>query len=278
MSSTQAAALQGRLKERVRDFWSEVSCGEVYAIGASFPEALEAHAAARYRLEPYIPTFARFPEGHGRDVLEVGVGMGADHLQWAQARPRSLAGVDLTQRAIDHTRARLKGAGLRSDLRVGDAERLPFADASFDIVYAWGVIHHSPDTPRSAREMHRVLRPGGVARVMIYHTYSVVSALLWVRYALLTGRPRQSLEEMCAHHLQGPGRKSYTIPEARQMFADFSRVDVVPQISFGDLLQGAVGQRHNGPLLAAARKVWPRWLIRTALRRHGLYLLIEAVR
>ena len=63
--------------------------------------------------------------------------MGADHMEWARSRPRSLTSIDLTPRAIEHTRKRLAIYGLESDLHLGDAERLNFDDASFDLVYSW---------------------------------------------------------------------------------------------------------------------------------------------
>ena len=120
-------------KQAVHDFWERASCGEeAYAHGGSSRERLEAQARTRYELEPYIRQFARFESGRGLDVLEVGVGMGADHLEWARHMPRSLSGIDLTERAIAHTATRLALYGLRSDLRVADAEKLPFRDASFD--------------------------------------------------------------------------------------------------------------------------------------------------
>src|ERR1043166_1646541 len=156
------------LKDDVRRFWSEASCGEVYARGDSLLRQLQAQAQARYRLEPYIPKFARFEDGDGKDILEIGVGMGADHLRWAQAKPRSLAGFDLTERAVNYTRSRVNAYGLTSRLLVGDAENLPFPGDSFDLVYSWGVLHHTPNTPAAIRSVLRVLRPGGTARVMIY--------------------------------------------------------------------------------------------------------------
>jgi SAM-dependent methyltransferase len=266
------------LKESVRAFWDAASCGEVYAAGGDLRERLEAHASARYALEPYIFSFARFPEGRGRDVLEIGVGMGADHLEWAKAEPSSLTGIDLTARGVEFTRARLAMAGRASDLRVADAEALPFPDASFDLVYSWGVLHHSPDTPRAIREVHRVLRPGGTARVMIYHTYSLVGYMLWLRFALLAGRPTLSLADLYARHLESPGTKAYSIGEARAMFSAFRRTSAWSQLSFGDLLEGAVGQRHRGLVLSTAKALWPRWLLRRVLRRHGLMLLVEAVK
>jgi SAM-dependent methyltransferase len=266
------------IKDRVQEFWEGASCGEVYAQGDLLPDRLEHQARTRYELEPYIRDFAHFAGGAGRDVLEIGVGMGADHLEWARAQPRSLAGIDFTRRAIAFTRRRLEAQGLTSDLRVADAEDLPWADDSFDIVYAWGVIHHSPDTPRAVGEILRVLRPGGEAKVMIYHASSMIGYMLWLRYGLLAGRPARRLREIYAHHLESPGTKAYSVAEARGLFAGFSRVEIRPQLGPGDLLEGGVGQRHRGALLSIARALYPRWLVRRFLPNHGLYLLIRATK
>lgn len=266
------------LKDEVRDFWDAASCGEVYARGETLQQQYEAHAQARYELEPYIRDFAQFPSGAGRDVLEIGVGMGADHVEWARSGPRSLNGVDLTPRAIEHTRTRLEFLGLHSSLRVGDAEQLPFENDSFDVVYSWGVLHHSPDTPRAIAEVHRVLRPDGTARIMIYHRRSIMAIMLWVRYGLLAGKPRRTFTDILAHHLESPGTKGYTVSEARAMCRGFSSVEVRPFLSFGDLLQGEVGQRHRGPLLQIAKALWPRRLIRATMGRLGTQLFITAVK
>jgi ubiquinone/menaquinone biosynthesis C-methylase UbiE len=270
--------MESDLKLEVARFWDASSCGEVYATGSSLAASYETQSRTRYLLEPYLREFAHFEDATGRDVLEIGVGMGADHVEFARARPRSLHGVDLTPRAIEHTRQRLELLGLASNLEVADAEQLPFPDASFDYVYSWGVLHHSPDTPRAVREVWRVLRPGGVARIMIYHRRSITGYLLWLRYALLAGRPWRSLDDVYWHHLESPGTKAYRLRQARQMFEPFSAVDCRVQLAFGDLLLGEAGQRHRGPLLSLGRKIWPRSLIQRFLRHHGLFLLIEARR
>jgi ubiquinone/menaquinone biosynthesis C-methylase UbiE len=268
----------GALKSAVGEFWEQGSCGEVYAQGDSERERFEAQARSRYQMEPFIFSFARFATGAGKDVLEIGVGMGADHVEWAKSGPRSLTGVDLTQRAVDFTRSRLALYGLSSTVRTADAERLPFADESFDIVYSWGVLHHTPDTPRAIREVWRVLRPGGTARVMVYHRHSLLGYMLWVRYALLKGRPRTSLDRVYAEYLESPGTKAYTADEVRGLFHGFSRVTTAVQLSNGDLLEGEAGQRHRGALLAVARRLWPRALIRKAFPGRGLFLLIDAAK
>ena len=262
-------------KSELSRFWEAASCGEVYAQGGTVDEKLRQQGEARYRLEPYIRDFARFGEGYGQDVLEIGVGMGADHLEWARSGPHYLAGIDLTPRAVAWTAQRLDAYGLKSDLREGDAENLPFLDDSFSIVYSWGVLHHSPDTPRAFLEAHRVLRPGGYLRVMIYHRPSIVGAMLWARYGLAAGHPARSLEEIYAHHLESPGTKGYTVPEARRLVAPFSACDIRCAVSFADLLLGEVGQQHASPALTLAKRVWPRPLIRR-MPMLGLLLLIEA--
>jgi SAM-dependent methyltransferase len=262
-------------KAEVRRFWEAASCGEVYAEGGSADERLRNHAEARYRLEPYIRDFARFGEGFGQDVLEIGVGMGADHLEWARSGPHRLAGIDLTSSAVNWTVQRLEAYGLKSDLREGDAENLPFSDNSFGIVYSWGVLHHSPDTPRAFLEAHRVLRPGGTLRAMIYHRPSIVGAMLWVRYGLAAGHPTRSLQEIYARHLESPGTKGYTVSEARRLVDPFSACNVRCAVSFADLLLGEVGQQHASPGLSLAKRVWPRPLIRR-MPMLGLLLLIEA--
>ena len=78
-------------KSSVRDFWEEASAGEFWAIGADDRERLTAEAAQRYVFEPYLPPFADFDSGRDKDVLEIGTGMGTDHLHWAKAGPQALA-------------------------------------------------------------------------------------------------------------------------------------------------------------------------------------------
>ncbi|TAK53551.1 MAG: class I SAM-dependent methyltransferase [Gammaproteobacteria bacterium] len=266
------------LKDTVRSFWEQTSCGEIYAAGGDAQQCFEAQARARYAMEPFIFPFAQFPQGLNKDVLEIGVGMGADHVEWARCGPRSLAGIDLTDRAVKFTQARLSQFGLHSDVRVADAEHLPFPSSSFDIVYSWGVLHHTPDTSRAINEVWRVLRPGGSARVMIYHHPSLVGYMLWVRYALGAGRPSTSIREVYSHHLESPGTQAFSVLDALRLFGRFSKITASIQLSNGDLLEGEAGQRHKGHVLSAARLIRPRWLIRRAGRRLGLFLLIDAVK
>lgn len=264
-------------KELVRQFWNRASCGEELYLPSLERSGFDAQAMRRYKLEPYIRDFARFDRSEGLRVLEIGVGLGADHEQFARAKAR-LSGIDLTERAIERTARRLELAGFRSDLRVSDAENLPFPDGEFDVVYSWGVIHHTPDTQRAIHEIHRVLKPGGEARIMIYSRWSMVGIMLWARYALLQGRPLTTMDEIYAEYLESPGTKAYSVADARAMFSGWSSCDIRTVLTHGDLLESEAGQRHRGTALTVARALWPRWLIRSFARGRGLFMLIEARR
>jgi SAM-dependent methyltransferase len=261
----------------VRDFWERASCGEDLYLRDLGRDGYIAQAQRRYELEPYIRAFAEFSAARGRKVLEIGVGLGADHQEFAAAGA-DLAGIDLTERAVAHVQRRLNLFGLVSKLATGDAENLAFDDGTFDVVYSWGVIHHSPNTPRAVAEIHRVLRDGGSARVMIYHKWSFVGFMLWVRYALLRLRPWLSLADVYSRYLESPGTKAYTVREAEQMFSAFSDVQIRTVLTHGDLLESAAGQRHGGAMLSIARQLWPRTLIRRLAPSRGLFMLIIATK
>lgn len=262
-------------KQRVHDFWNEAACGENLYLQNIDRSGYESQAAERYRLEPQILPFADFDSGRGKKVLEIGVGLGADHQQFA-ASGADLWGIDLTERAVDHTRRRLELFGLTSHLAVGDAENLEFPDETFDIVYSWGVLHHSPDTAKAIKEVYRILKPGGGAKIMIYHKWSVIGFMLWLRYAFLTGRPWRSLRDVYATHLESPGTKAFSYAEVRQLFTKFSHVSISTPLGHGDLVESDVGQRHRGLVLTLAKQLWPRWLIRRVMPNAGLGMLIEA--
>ena len=264
----QALPVAG-LKEEVRDFWNADPCGSRYlGDDADF----EAHARARYQLEPYIHEFAGFARSAGLRVLEIGVGMGADYLEWLKAGAQA-TGVDLSGASISRAALRCETAGYAADLRVSDAEHLPFPDDTFDIVYSYGVMHHSPDTVQCIREAWRVLKPGGGFRIMIYHHPSLTGLMLWLRYGVLRGK---SLRQCVHDHLESPGTKSYTREEGRAMLEGFEQVEWRQAFSPGDLLLNEPSARFQGWAYRIIRRLYPRFLVRRFGAKLGLFLLISA--
>jgi len=251
-----------QLKERVREFWQTHPCGTKFADAQpgsrSFYELVEQH---RYEKEWHIPAAAGFSEAKNLRVLEIGCGLGTDGAQFAKAGAE-YTGIDLTEAAVDLARRRFELFNLPGAFRVADAERLDLPDNSFDVVYSHGVLHHTPDTAAAIKEIHRVLRPGGRAVVMLYHRNSYnyrvnisllrragVHLLRWnpgiafVRF--VTGEPEDSLreharrfqsdstylssQEFLSQNTDGAGNplaRVYSRNEARELFKDFSNIEL----------------------------------------------------
>jgi hypothetical protein len=102
--------------------------------------------------------------------------------------------------------------------------------------------------------------------------------MLWIRYALLTGRWGMSLADIYARYLESPGTKAYSLSEAKALFSSFAQVSIHTVLTHGDLLSSQAGQRHAGPLLSIGRRLFPRKAIQRLFPTHGLFMLIKAIR
>ena len=154
-----------------------------------------------------------FNAWRGKDVLDVGCGAGVEVVRFARARAR-VTGVDLAHSAVDLARANLTQQHLTASLAVADGEALPFADGSFDLIFAHGVVQYTEDDRRMVGECHRALRPGGLAIFQMYNRRS------WLN--LLSKVMKVPLE-----HEDAPVLKRYTASEVRALVAKFSTVRLV---------------------------------------------------
>lgn len=236
------------VKSQVRAFWESEACGERY--GARQDQA-------RYRFEPEIISFADFPSAQGKRLLEVGVGIGADFVRFLRAGAVA-TGVDLTDRAIEITRRRVRDEGLTAHLQVADAESLPFGDQSFDLVYSWGVLHHTPNTDVAIAECRRVLAPGGELRLMLYHRHSWLALGAWLRHCGLRLRWHSTLRDAVAN-IESPGTQAFTRSEAHRLLSGMRDIQVQPHLTHWDrrlapVVSHLFGNRFGWFLLIRARK------------------------
>ncbi|HEX7151005.1 MAG TPA: class I SAM-dependent methyltransferase [Thermoanaerobaculia bacterium] len=264
------------LKASVREYWNAEPCGTRDVAAPERRAYFDRIERERYEMQPYIHPFARFAErARGVRMLEVGVGAGTDFINWVRNGAKA-CGVDLSDQSLQLTRERVLSEGLHADLHVADAEQLPFQDESFDLVYSFGVLHHSPDTPRAINEVHRVLKPGGRALIMVYHPYGWVGLLLWLFHGVAKLRPWRSPRWAMFHHLESPGTKAYTEREVRKLFARYSDVTVERRLSTGDLLLMSPSGKYSKGVAGVIWKLYPRWFVRLLGERFGTDVLIEA--
>lgn len=158
------------------------------------------------------------------DVLEIGVGNGS-HAALLARHAKSFTGIDLTEYAVRATSERLRKFDLRGRVMRMDAEKMDLPDQSFDFIWTWGVIHHSSNTRAILQQMHRVLRPGGRAMVMVYHR-SVWD--YYVRLGLLRrikhGWNTSSVHSAVQLGIDGGLARFYTIPEWEALAGEFFNV------------------------------------------------------
>lgn len=236
------------LKQAVYDFWDRESCGtnvtEQPKFSRPYFEEIEAY---RYRVEPEIPEFAQFQAAKERRVLEVGIGAGTDFMQWVKADAHAV-GVDYTREAIENVIHRLSVYEKKAPILQADAENLPFCADSFDLVYSWGVIHHTPDTWRAFDEIVRTVRPGGQVKLMLYNRHSVCALAVWLRYALFAGKPWRSIAWALYQYVESLGTKAYTIQEIKQQLClrSIDRVKMLSSPTFYDRVHSAQSWKGRG--------------------------------
>lgn len=224
-------------KQRAREQWSQDPCGAESDRESEFGTRQYFDEVERVRYQeyaPWMPELMGFNSFAGARLLEVGCGMGTDLLQFARGGARC-TGIDLTPRSIAITRQRFALYEQRVDLLIGDGERLPFANDTLDVVYSNGVLHHTPDTEGAIRELHRVLKPDGTAKVMIYHKNSLN---YWgelmlhrgvLRGDLLRGRSPEEIMSSWVEYSEHGGRplvKAYTREQTIELFKNFREVKI----------------------------------------------------
>jgi ubiquinone/menaquinone biosynthesis C-methylase UbiE len=201
--------------EDVRRYWNEyVNDIEVTDLPVGSVEFFEALEKYRYDKIDYLREYVDFPRYRGKKVLEIGCGAGVDLLQFARAGAE-VAARDLTENAVFLASKNLNREGYSGDIRQGNAEALDFSDETFDVVYSHGVLHHTVDTEKAIAEVHRVLKPGGEAIIMLYNRVSWFNFVAW-----LSGTNVEHKDQ------DAPIIRKYTTSECRSLFSRFGSVSI----------------------------------------------------
>jgi SAM-dependent methyltransferase len=160
--------------EDVLTYWNRRPCNVRHStkeVGTR--EYFDEVEARKYFVETHIPAFADFRRWAGRRVLEIGCGLGTDAVNFARAGA-VYTGVDVSNVSLELARKRFDVFGLSGELLCVNGEELDtrFPAGTFDLVYSFGVIHHTPN-PRAVIERARTLvRPDGELRMMLYARHS----------------------------------------------------------------------------------------------------------
>lgn len=233
-------------KEKIRNWWNRNPCCMTNSdknIGLGFFKNIEESV---YNMHPWMREY--FVGCKNKRILEVGCGMGRDLVQFAR-NGAIVTGIDLSDESIRLAKLNFKFNNLKGDIFVGDAENLVFPDNSFDMVYSYGVLHHTTDTQKAINEIYRVLKPEGKAIVMLYNKYSF-TRLIHPNIREYESRLPDE-REIC------PILKTFTTTEAKMMFSRFSSIKI--------------DKRHIG-------RRFERFVPDIVKRRIGWHMIIEAIK
>ena len=251
--------------ETVAEYWNRRPCNLRHSpreVGsrAYFDEVGE----RKYFVEPHIPAFAEFPRWHGKRVLEIGCGIGTDAVSFVRAGA-DYTGVELSEASLTLARQRFALFGLRGELLHANAEALDAVGeaGSFDLIYSFGVIHHTPHPEAVLRHVRRLVRPDGELRVMVYARDS------WKDAMIEAGLDQPEAQHGC------PIAFTYTTGQARALLeqAGFEAVSITQDHIFPYVVEKYVRYEYElQPWFAAM----PRAMFRALELRFGWHLLIRA--
>jgi SAM-dependent methyltransferase len=125
----------------------------------------------------------------GQDLLDVGTGSGGTVAIPAAQRGARVVGLDVTPELFEHARRRAAEAGVEIEWVEGDAQELPFEDASFDRVISTFGAMFAPDHARAAAELVRVCRPGGRVAMVTWANAGFAGELFKLTGAFLPPPP-----------------------------------------------------------------------------------------
>ena len=182
--------------------------------------------ARKYCVEPHIPVFAEFERWQGKKVLEIGCGIGTDTISFARAGAQVTA-VDLSEESLAVARERAAVFGLEDRITFyqADAERLSQSVPveTYDLVYSFGVIHHTPHPPKAIEEIRQYMGPQSTFKMMVYHRYSW--KVLWILAKFGKGA-FWKLDELVARHSEAqtgcPVTYSYSRRTVRDLLEGFA--------------------------------------------------------
>ena len=166
--------------EDVRKFWNSRPCNIRHSnktIGSK--EYFNEVEQRKYFVESHIPKFADFEVWKGKSVLEIGCGIGTDAVNFARAGA-IYTGIELSEESLEIARGRFKLFNLKGDFLLGNAENLELIanKNKFDLIYSFGVLHHTPNISKALSEVKKITHKNSIIKIMVYAKNSWKQAMI----------------------------------------------------------------------------------------------------
>lgn len=215
--------------EKVQKYWNARPCNIRHSpsqVGTQ--QYFDEVEARKYFVEPHIPIFAEFDKWRGKKVLEIGCGLGTDTISFARAGAQVTA-VDLSTESLALAKKRTEVFGLDNvTFYQANAEQLSeyVPVERYDLVYSFGVIHHTPHPERVIEQIHRYMDRESIFKIMVYHRNSWKVFWMLMKYGRKAG---ETLDELIARYSEAetgcPVTYSYTTETVKEFLKGFDIID-----------------------------------------------------
>jgi len=262
--------------EKVRSYWNAQPCNIRHSekeVGSK--EYFDEVEARKYRVEPHIPLFAQFERWKGKQVLEIGCGIGTDTINFARAGAEVTV-IDLSDASLEVAKKRAEVFGVDVSFNHGNAEKITsiLPDKKYDLVYSFGVIHHTPNPEKVIEEIKKVMNPESELKIMMYNRFSWKS--FWVLMKYGKGRLWE-IDKWVAKYSEAqtgcPVTYSYSKKSIRKLLNGF----IIKDIQIDHIFPYSIPEYRKYQY----KKVWyfrylPKGLFRFLERNFGWHLCVTA--
>jgi len=261
----------------VKQYWDRRPCNIRHsARDVGTREYFDEVEQRKYFVEPHIPGFAQFERWRGKEVLEIGCGIGTDSCNFVR-NGADLTVVELSTESVSIARKRLELYGLKANLINGNAEELDQLlppDRKFDLIYSFGVIHHTPHPRKVIEAIAKRLKPQGELRLMLYARFSWKVVWIYLRYIWFEPWNWRCLPAKYSEaQIGSPVSYVYSFQEARELLRGLNITDMWKDHIFPYRIPDYVQYRYiRNWYFRWMPEAWFRWLE----KQLGWHLLIVA--
>jgi len=261
--------------EVVKKFWNDRHCNIKHSnkeIGSK--EYFDEVEKRKYFIEPHIPTFAEFGNCKGKKVLEIGCGIGTDSINFVK-NGASLTCVELSEESLKICKNRFDKYGLKANFYLCNAENLSSVVPveKYDLIYSFGVIHHSPNPENVLSEIKKYMDQKSEARIMLYSKFSWKTFEFFLRKGYkFNFNLNKTIQYYAEAQLGCPVAYVYSYKDIKKLLNNFEIIEIKKDHIFHYIIEDYVKYVYNKKFIF---RIMPKKLFTFIEKLLGWHLLIK---